>query len=308
MLRKVTQTDFIELIPVSLYLSPDYMNSTAKIMRAKPVYLIFFKDQKPQVAFALFEKGRRIVQPAFYPLYSGIWLNGDLESSNLRNDLFKSISALTKLYKSIKMALPPNIQDVRAFIWNGFKLQLKYTYIKDLSVLNYKHDVLKNYRRTSGNLIFSLTNIKSCEWEVFEKQLSELNFRLKNINNLQKWIAELDSNNLVKTFSVKDLNEKHLGYGILILDEQHRRAGFLLSYGIKGQLQSEVNAYLYVEIHQWLADNKYQYFDYLGANTKSIAEFKSRFNPELKSYFLVKYSFYGNWLKKSFTVLKVRAN
>lgn len=298
MLKKVTAKEFEDTIPPSVYTNIEYMEITANVMQAQAVYYIFFRNEMPQIAFALFEKSRKIVLPKFYPLYSGVWLNGSLEKLNLRNDFFESISILKSLYKSIKICLPPDIQDVRAFIWNGFDVKLRYTYIKNLIDLNFKSDVLKNYRLAIKDFKFIEELSLDKNWILFSDQLLKLGFNQQKLQQLYSWLFELSANNVIKIFSVKYFNEKLGGVGIVFLDQPQFQSGFLLSYGLKNERQSEINSMLYVSIHKWLSDNGFKQFDYFGANTLNIADFKSRFNPELKSYYVVNYSPISSYLKK----------
>ena len=290
MLKKLTAIEFNEFVSASIYTNIEYMEITAKVIQAQAVYFVFFRNDLPQVAFALFERSKNIVLPEFYPLYSGVWLNGSLESINLRNDFIQSVSELKLLYDSIKICLPQDIQDVRAFIWNGFDVELKYTYIKNLNDLNFKSDVLKNYRLAVNDFKFVEEGTLGENWVLFKNQLFELGFSERKINQLYSWLIELPVNNVIKVFSVRYFDEKLGGIGIVLLDQQKLQSGFLLSYGLNNERQSEINSILYVGIHKWLSENGFHQFDYFGANTINIADFKSRFNPELKTYFVVSYS------------------
>nr|WP_162143062.1 hypothetical protein [Pedobacter glucosidilyticus] len=259
------------------------------MMEADAVYFVFFRNDLPQVAFALFEKNNKIILPNFYPLYSGIWLNGSLEKLSLRDDFIKSISELKKIYKCIKISVPPDIQDLRAFIWNGFDVELRYTYLKNISAENYKRNVLKNYRKANNEYDFEFikSGLNDELWEGHVKQLSSIGFKNSNLISLRRWLIELEMVNLITTFRIGIKSKGYQGSGIVLLDKRWKNAGFLLSHVPKTEYVSLTNAFLHVQINNWLSDNKFESIDYLGANTKSIADFKSRFNPQLKSYFIV---------------------
>ena len=290
MLKKVTALEFNNIVSTSIYTNTKYMEITAKVMQARAVYYVFFRNDLPQVAFALFEKSKKIVLPGFYPLYSGVWLNGSLEKLNLRKDFVESILKLKALYNSISICLPPDIQDVRAFIWNGFDVKLKYTYVKNLNVLNFKSDVLKNYRLALKDFNFFEEIFQNKDWVLFKNQLFKIGFSQKKIDKLKNWLFTLSDYSFIKVFSIKNKDMKLVGIGIILLNQAQRNTGFLLSYALKNEQQSEINSILYVGIHKWLIENGFYQFDYFGANTINIADFKSRFNPELKTYFVVSYS------------------
>jgi hypothetical protein len=58
-----------------------------------------------------------------------------------------------------------------------------------------------------------------------------------------------------------------------------------------------LHAMVYIEITRWLDENNFDKVDFCGANYKGIAQFKSFFNPNLKSYYLVNYSSILNKIK-----------
>ncbi|TKB96065.1 hypothetical protein [Pedobacter cryophilus] len=290
MLNKVTEADFQRLIPISLGLSPLFMNITSKIMKAKPVYYIYTNDYHPIVALALFEKDNCIEVANHYPYYSGIWIK-NMQNISHQKALNESLKFLNKKYDSITFNLPREIKDVRCFLWNDYKLKIKYTYVKSTLTEDFQRNVFKNYSKANkeSNLIFQPTSLSEDDWFYHQEQLKSVGFSLSKLSRLKNWIIALERVQLIKVFSITNAEHVFLGSGIIILDSYSKSAGFLLSYVPKGELQSQVNAFLYVELHRWLKENGFLSFDYLGANNLRIADFKSRFNPELDSFFVVSY-------------------
>ncbi len=292
MLKQLTDLEFKKIIPGSIYTNLEYMNITGSIIEGKPVYFVFFRNGLPQVAFALFEKRNNIVVPKFYPLYSGVWLKGSLEHLNLRNDFFDTIKELKKKYQSIEICLPPFINDVRAFIWNGFDVNLKYTYVKDISDFNFKLDLLRNYKNAKKNLDLEMENdyLLDSEWLKYTDLLKKIGYNVNHFKELESWISKLESSNIIRVFYVKNSKGIIKGSSILLFDNEKKEAGLLFNIVPNIIDQSKINAYLYIELQKWLNHNGYLKFDYLGANFKNVADFKSRLNAELKMYFVVSYN------------------
>jgi hypothetical protein len=295
MLKEVTCNVFKKDIPQGLSHNVDFVKVTANTFGAKSVFYIFYEENFPLIGFALYNKGKDIVLPKFYPYYSGIWLNGSLNESKIRKSFHVAIKVLANIYSSIHLLLPPEIKDVRGFIFNDFDVRVKYTFIKNTADIKFKNDVLKNFRRAERELklTFYTNELDHQEWFNHNNQLKSIGFSNKSLTQLKEWILALELIGCIKTFYLKGENDANLGSGIVILDEYSKTAGFLLSHVPKGKYQSELNASLYIYIQLWLKDNGFVFFNYLGANTLSIAEFKSRFEPELVSYFQVSLSKYS---------------
>ncbi|RKD19559.1 hypothetical protein BCY91_13235 [Pelobium manganitolerans] len=61
----------------------------------------------------------------------------------------------------------------------------------------------------------------------------------------------------------------------------------------QNQFKKEINAFVYIKVLKWLNANGIEILDYMGANMRSIAEFKARYNPTLKPYYIVKHTING---------------
>jgi len=288
MLKQVSNTDILALNIPDIRLNAIFVEITSKSVNVNSVYFIFYKNLTPIIAFALYENKKRIVLPTHgYPYYSGIWIKNHKDYSN---DLYEALKLLLKNYKSVDLILPPEINDVRAFIWCGFSAKVKYTYIKKSNNKESKDDVKSNYKKAKSlNLKLTTEESIDFDWFNYETQLKRLGFSNISLKQLKIWITSLEKNSLVMFFKVLNKNNDSLGSGIVLLNRGAKVGGLLLNYVPKNSHQSAVNSFLYLEIQNWLNINGFDYFDYLGANTKSIADFKKRFNPDLKSYFLVRY-------------------
>ncbi|MFC5283381.1 hypothetical protein [Pedobacter alpinus] len=289
MLKKVTQSDISLLNIPDVTFNPIFIDISCQSTGANAVYYIYYKNQSPIIAFALFERYNKIITPTHgYPFYSGIWF---IDKKDYDIDLSDALHLLTEKYKSISLILPPKIDDIRSFIWNGFKIINRYTYIKNCNDLSVKYDVKKNYKKAE-KLNFNLTIEESLgnEWINYKNLLLRIGYNSKYLISLETWINSLLKKKLVKFFKVSNSDKETLGSGIVLLNDASKKGYFLLSFVDKSNIQSEINSFLYIKIQKWLLENGFEFFDYLGANTKSIAEFKKRFNPKLQQYYIAKYS------------------
>lgn len=290
MLKEVDFFVFKELVPLYLYNDIDYLSITAKLLKAKVVCYVYKKDDEDLVGFALFKKRRKIVVPNFQIFYSGIWLKYSLEHKNGRDNLYAAVNCLKELHNQIKLILPLTFSDVRPFKWHGFDVDVRYTYVKETSKYgSVKRDVRSNYKNSKGlAFVFEPISFSDFDWIAHANHLTEMGCSNRKIKLYQQWFSDLDLKNKLLCFEVQQ-NDEILGSGILLLD-QKRTAYFILRNIPKGEHQKEVNAFLYIEVLKWLNNNGYNYLDYMGANMRSIADFKDRFLPVLKPYYIVAYN------------------
>jgi hypothetical protein len=293
MLESVSRNRFIETVSTHIFANPNFLDCIANLNDSKTIYFIFLEKEMPMVAFALMEKGSAIISAKFYNNYSGLWIKQGLKEKKINQVLMQSIACLKNKYDDIKLVLPTNIVDVRPFKWEGFAVDIRYTYIKNLSELNFKTDVRRNYDKAINELklTFSLSQITDDIWLNYIHQLKTIGFRNVIISLIQKWVTSLERNNLVFTFIIKnEINNEYLGSAIVLIDDLDKKAYLLYNHTFADDNQSQTTAYLYVKLHHWLAEKGYVCLDYLGANFKNIAEFKSNFNPALVPYFTVSYN------------------
>jgi len=65
------------------------------------------------------------------------------------------------------------------------------------------------------------------------------------------------------------------------------------------------NDFLHWSVMKWGIEHKLHYYEIIGANTKSICQFKSKFNPSLEIYFeLKKSTVFGTAAEKLYMKLK----
>jgi hypothetical protein len=300
MLTEVKEELYQDLIPYDVHSDIAFAKATAQNLNFK--YFIYFENEIPIIGFIIYFNYKNITSTNLFTVYNGFWIKETLREKKINQVLIESLDFLKSNFKNIKIVLPTFLKDVRAFKWSGFDVEIRYTYIKNLKDLNFKSDVKRNYAKAlqEFDLILYEDLLNNSLWINYNLQLSNIGFSIQKINLIFKWLTHLEQSHLVKTFVVKENND-YAGSAIVLLDHNKRNAFLLYNHTILDHSQSQKTAFLYIEIHKWLSNNNYNNLDYLGANFKNIAEFKSNFNPELVNYFIVTYnsrlSFFRN-LKK----------
>lgn len=273
-----------------IYFDLTFIEITANVNNLDSIFYIFYDNKNhPVVAFVLYKNGKKIVIPKQYLFYNGIWTKHSLKIKRGRDYLYESLNKLKDIYSEINLFLPIHFTDIRPFIWNDFKINLRYTYVKLCQDQDYEKDALINYKKASElGLSFENNSNYNIDWEIYESQLKSFDISILKIKRLKKWIEGLQTENMIFHFNVNQ-GTKVIGSGILLNDKSRQKAYFLLRHIPKNEIQKAVNSYLYIEILKYLNSINYETLNYLGANLRSIAEFKSRFKPTLMPNYMVSF-------------------
>ena len=290
MLVEVDVLEFKKKCFNSISLDGQYLSITALANNLTPVYYIFYDNAEPMIGFALFKKGKNIVLPKQLVFFSGIWYKECLYGNDFKEYLFSAIAQLKNIYNNIKLVVSPLIEDLRPFLWNDFDVKLRYTFQKNTDDENYKSDIKKNYRKAlSVKLNLEITNFQELNWADYISFFKNISFGNTKIKKIKEWLELLDKHCFLLCVNIADGVNQNQGSGIVLLDHTQKAGYFIFSYVPKTPLQSEINAFLYIEIQKELLKKDIKVFDYLGANISSISNYKSRFNPTLKPYYIVIY-------------------
>lgn len=306
MLSKVKANEFNEIIQSSIGCDVNFLAITAINTGLKPVFYIFRSNNEATIGFALFEKKNKIVLPPQFLFYSGLWIKGGLRNDEFNTHLFNAITQLKKLYVSIKLVTTPQLSDLRPFLWNNFKPNLRYTYCKETKDNNYSEGILRDYKRAvkKFKLHQSVCLFSELDWKEYIELFRMVGYNFKRINLLKIWLTELDKNEFLYSLKIINSEMQNVGSGIILLDKVLKIGYFIYMDISKNQHRSETNSYIYIEVQKWLFENGYDEMDYFGANLNSIANYKSRYLPRLKPYYVLYYHKYNlnfiGYLKTSF--------
>ena len=140
----------------SIYFDPKYLNLVSRSFGYKLTYYIASKGGKLLFATALFSKNKRIIAPYSYT-YNSIFFCAELSDIKYLEIMESLLQTLKANYSKISLRLPPEISDLRPFIWEGFSITNRYTYYRNPSdTLSAK--MLKKINQRSKNLRIEVEN------------------------------------------------------------------------------------------------------------------------------------------------------
>ncbi len=287
--------EFRDYVPEDLFIEPSLFGSEKFLRIISNIYEcdikyagVFFKD-KPVLLIPLLIKNKKVVSPNHY-FYQFIWINSSIINSWSQieaMDFF--LEQLIKRYKSIKFKLPPDLMDVRPFIWRDFKINLKFTYIKNLRLLDYHQNIKRILKKKLDDFSFHMDDDWNQVWVLHSNNL--LDFGLSNIK-IEKIISmmkKLKDNNFLHTFNIS-YRGVFVTSIISVIDVKCGIAYFPLIGTTTNYSEKGLSAHLYDFTFSKLIELGINDVDLMGANMKSISRFKNKFNPELRHYYEVSYN------------------
>ncbi len=290
MLKELNKNSWKEFCSAShgdIFTELEFIQNIENASEVKIKYFGFYAANKLVAATCLPEKNNTIIHPIDF-LYTPFVIDNSINPNVINESVQKGLEELKKRYSSILLKFSPKIIDIRAFNWAGFTSEVRYTYIQDLAAIHYHDSVNKKIDKALNNdITFSIGDNKEKSIVLNLKKLNEFGIsanQVKYIDHLihslsedvlQDYNAIFEDQIIASNLILKDVNNK-MAYTILLAsDKQFQKLG------------SDVALYDY--FFKKLAEQGIQKVDLCGANMKSIAAFKSSFNPELKSYYIVRY-------------------
>jgi CelD/BcsL family acetyltransferase involved in cellulose biosynthesis len=244
--------------------------------------------------------GINIITHAPLTIYNGILFDepsaGEKSQKLTGHELELSEYLLKRLereFKFINFSTSLNIHDARPYIWRDWKVKPQYTYILKLG----------DHQSILDNFSSSLRRkIKHCESESFKisaegsiTKLIELQEESYAKSGIKPVLTAALFEKLITTVKEKKLADV---YSISLGDDIHSMRAVLkwnnnIYDWIAGSAASFRNSnathFLLWNMLRNFSNNNYLYFDFMGANTKNIIDFKRSFGGELKEYYDITY-------------------
>lgn len=282
--------------PLMLNEQDDVIAAIADFHNFKPVYIAFYKGKDVVVSFIALTKKNTIRLPIHF-FYSSIWVSPELSDTNYCQVLIAFLNELKKDFINISIKLPHQIADIRPFLWHRFRVENRFTYLKDLSLLSYAKDVNQNISKLSRKgFTFKEEKlgpeILNLNMEIFYQIKSLPNYKIKQIRQL---ISRLGDSIYLTCFSCY-LNDELLVSHILFLDPANNIAYTVLRNRVKNVSTGSVHTILYHKMFTCIKEKGYTHIDLLGADMEKIAIFKSRFKADLYAVDILRYSKFNNIL------------
>ncbi|KHJ39628.1 hypothetical protein PBAC_01390 [Pedobacter glucosidilyticus] len=268
---------------------PDFVNVISKVFKVNAVHFIVYKKGTPILGFISYKKGKSLIHPTNY-IYTALWHTSS--SALVVQEAFLDLICYIKTkYRFMEFSLPPEVVDIRPFIYTGFKADVKYTYINDLNNLKLSSDI-KSMRNRGEHLGIEFKWNDQSE-DILKQNIDsffKVGYSNSYINNIHLLIRGLLSKGFLKGISAR-LDGNLLASGFILVDKYQKNAMNLFITSNKTHYQTGVHSSLYLKNFYFLKDEGVLYNDLFGATTKGIGNFKSNFNGELKPYYYVRYNF-----------------
>jgi hypothetical protein len=288
--------------PSVVLIQKEYLQLLSRHFKFKIKYLIALNTDSGQTlsAMAIFEKYiiriANIISPQI-TYYQALEYFFPLKKNSNQNELTKLninkaiASYIHKHFLKVDFNLYPQCKDPRGFQWSGFNIKPLFTYTQILR--DYSSEQLFKNQRTSLRKAFSMNYMFSKEARVDEflqltshtKQRSNWNFSIKN-DQLSNFINSLIKAGIAEQFCVFRNNNELVASVILLQDKNHKISYAWLATTLPEEMKNGVTPFLYDRLFNYLKDD-YELLDLCGANTESIARFKTSLGTKLETFFKV---------------------
>ena len=273
----------------------EVVDSLSKVYNCEPAYFVFKRKDKVIISFIAFTKEKKLFQPIHF-FYSAFWVDSELSDRIYAASLSEFIEELKKRYKHIHIALPVEIKDIRPFLWQGFSVENRYTYLKQTNELSYgKYMERKLVKAEQLPLKFIEEKINAAAIDLNLKLLKQLNFSKTSLNGIKELLGSLRDTKYLVSFNVYS-NEELLISDILLKDEDNSLVYEVLKNSLKGD--SNIHSVSYHRLFQYYGKEGFKVVDLMGADMQSISKFKAGFNPILVPHFIVKYNWHKNMISE----------
>ena len=227
---------------------------------------------------------RYLTVPPFTP-YTSPLLRSPINESQLHqgnSPINLLIKALEEDLDAIRLHLHPSLADVRAFNWSGWNATPLYTYSVSLNknpLENWSESAKRRFRQHHAE--YSIVASDNLDDAVSLSQSSYARHQRPFPIERKKLLSfiQLLQPSVYYAISIK---EKRPEASIVLL-----RQGKTAYYWVAGSIPGNAMTVLLGHLFSELPSTGIQFFDMIGANTPTIAEFKRRLGGELQSYYAV---------------------
>ncbi len=194
------------------------------------------------------------------------------------------LEALARRYARIDLHLPTEWTDVRPALWRGWRAYPLYTYEIDLEQTSPTH-WSENPRRLFRKVAQNYRLIEDVRLAPVVARLVATGYQRHRrsppapAERLTALLEQLTKAGPIRLFGVQNLSGATEAAVALVTERP--RAWYWLAGSRPGPAMTVLLGHLWSR----LREEGFRQFDFVGANTPSIAEFKRRFNPTLQLYF-----------------------
>ncbi|MGM0503187.1 MAG: GNAT family N-acetyltransferase [Bacteroidota bacterium] len=201
---------------------------------------------------------------------------------------------LIKKFKFITLSFPPGFKDIRGFLWNGYTEKIKYTYLEKIKNIEEIQECFEPSLKRQIKKGLKQNYKISYDFNNNEIGISyQLLKTMQKKNNKKRFLDYSEFENILKILHAKNslllcniYNEDTPVYSNIIIIDQST-AFYWLAGGNYNFYNTGLNQVLLYNILNKLNQLDCKTFDFIGANTDSIAKYKSTYNFNLTPYFSV---------------------
>lgn len=280
---------FIEALPEgSIFYKTTWLKAIYGIQNVRFKILVSLNSQEEIIGGIVLGEKRKLgfrffVPPKYTPYYGYVSRPGAAMSL---------IRASSQDY--IQSKFSPGTIDVRDYLWNGFTGNIQYTHV--LEVPEKEETVFKGFdyairkqinkaqkndylikKGADENMINEFYDLQE---EAFKRQKHDFTFSKQQLTDLINAAGE------EAVFIYTGYIENAPAFSQIVIRDK-KTVYHWLAGGSPQFFSTGLNQLLFWEIIKDAIDLKYRYFDFCGANTASIARYKSGYNFPLVSNFMV---------------------
>jgi lipid II:glycine glycyltransferase (peptidoglycan interpeptide bridge formation enzyme) len=284
----------------------DWLKIVEKHTNSKLYPLIGLKGKEVIGVFPVFYTKKGLLKMVFSPTpkvgipYMGPVLLGyeNLKQDKKESLLVDFVTRVDNFIHSnfkptyIHFELPPGLIDCRPFKWLGYQVEPTYGYLLDISVglsdldLNFSIHARRNIKKAEKDGLSIELGSKEELLVLYDRLYKRYEEQEREIPISKDYLLEVFDNYFPKNLKVFTVWYKDdIISGGLKLCYKDRIIDWI------GQPKTAVrtaNDFLHWGVMKWGIEHKIHYYEILGANTLSISQFKSKFNPSLDIYFTIK--------------------
>lgn len=241
----------------------------------------------------IFLRKNRVLIPLFTPYESVVYRRIDGENHDIISERRRINEALadylTTKFFFVTIKQNPEYIDIRDFQFRGFSTTIRYTYFTDLS--SYNLDVVNRKNRREivkvdeKNIFFELVPAQNISYEILAPFFETMDMKVFEMDEgLKRHIMEaldiLKERAIV--YVLKD-KEKILSVRVELVDNEEKIEDWIAGTTLEGR-EKRITTYFVHRILEDLKSRGYKRFDWNGANTPGVTDFKNSFNGQLKPY------------------------
>ncbi len=203
----------------------------------------------------------------------------------------RTLSIVEQLHEYIEL-LKPNfvlihtlLKDIRPFKWLGYEVEPRYTYVMKMKSID---DVWKGYHRSLRRGVEKARRKGITVREGGMEDLKHIYTLLKERNRIhttEDFVLDVYNKFNVRVFIAEKDGVKLSG--IVNLCYGNRVAFWIGApkFTLEGVNPNEI---VFYESMRWACEEGYEYYEIMGADDRSLYDFKRKFNCDLEVYFTVR--------------------